>query len=97
MKNTEKNKNKWVEKVRYTLELRGKSEKTFHNYKSHINRFLNHFSENVEINKLSENKIADYEAKIKDLQGRAEEHLKNAQAAETIATIAQANAQKTQE
>ena len=44
----------------------------------------------------NKNKIVDYEAKIKDLQGRAEEHLKNAQAAETIATIAQANAQKTQ-
>ena len=44
---------------------------------------------------LEENKekIAQYESKIKDLQGRAEEHLKNAQAAETIATIAQANAQ----
>lgn len=38
-------------------------------------------------------KIAQYESNIKDLQGRAEEHLKNAQAAETIATIAQANAQ----
>ena len=60
MKNTEKNKNKWIEKVRYTLELGGKSEKTFHNYKSHINRFLNSFSENVEINKLSEDKITDY-------------------------------------
>ena len=60
MKNTEKNKNKWVEKVKYTLELGGKSEKTFHNYKSHINRFLNSFSENIEINKLSEDKIADY-------------------------------------
>lgn len=45
----------------------------------------------------NKNKIIDYEAKIKDLQGRAEEHLKNAQAAETIATIAQANAQKTQD
>ena len=60
MKNTEKNKNKWVEKVKSTLELGGKSEKTFHNYKSHINRFLNSFSENIEINKLSEDKIADY-------------------------------------
>ena len=45
----------------------------------------------------NKNKLIDYEAKIKDLQGRAEEHLKNAQAAETIATIAQANAQKNME
>ena len=42
MKNTEKNKQKWVEKVKFTLELGGKSDKTFNNYKSHINRFLNY-------------------------------------------------------
>ena len=60
MKNTEKNKKKWVEKVRYTLELGGKSYKTFLNYKSHINRFLNYYDENVEINKLSEDDIVDY-------------------------------------
>lgn len=60
MKNTEKNKEKLVEKVRYTLELGGKSEKTFGNYKSHITRFLNYFNENIEINKLSEDEIVDY-------------------------------------
>ena len=60
MKNTEKNKKKWVEKVKYTLELGGKSDRTFINYKSHINRFLNYYDENVEINKLSEEKIIDY-------------------------------------
>lgn len=60
MKNTEKNKQKWVEKVRYTLELGGKSDKTFSNYKSHITRFLNYFNENIEINKLSEDEIVDY-------------------------------------
>ncbi len=60
MKNTEKNKEKWVEKVRYTLELGGKSNKTFSNYKSHISRFLNNFDENIEINKLSEDKIVEY-------------------------------------
>ena len=52
MKNTEKNKKKWVEKVRYTLELGGKSDRTFSNYKSHINRFLNYYDETTEINKL---------------------------------------------
>ena len=60
MKNTEKNKKKWVEKVKYTMEVGGKSNRTFDNYKSHINRFLNFYDENVEINKLSEEKIIDY-------------------------------------
>ncbi len=60
MKNTEKNKEKWVEKVKYTLELGGKSSRTFDNYKSHINRFLNTYDESIEINKLSEDKIVDY-------------------------------------
>ena len=60
MKNTEKNKNKWVEKVRNTLELGGKSDRTFLNYKSHITRFLNYYNENIEINKLSEDEIAGY-------------------------------------
>ena len=60
MKNTEKNKKKWIEKVKYTMEFGGKSNRTFDNYKSHINRFLNFYDENVEINKLSEEKIIDY-------------------------------------
>ena len=60
MKNTEKNKQKWVEKVKYTLELGGKSEKTFINYKSHIKRFLDYYEEDEEINKLSEDRIVDY-------------------------------------
>lgn len=38
-------------------------------------------------------KINAYETQINDLKGKAEEHLKNAQAAETIATIAHQNAQ----
>ena len=60
MKNTEKNKNKWVEKVKFTLELGGKSNKTFDNYKSHISRFLNYYDEEIEINKLTEDNIVDY-------------------------------------
>lgn len=60
MKNTEKNKIKWVEKVRYTLELGGKSNRTFDNYKSHINRLLNYYEESIEINKLSEDDVVDY-------------------------------------
>lgn len=60
MKNTEKNKIKWVEKVKETLILGGRSEKTFDNYKSHIKRFLNYYNENVEINKLSDEDIVEY-------------------------------------
>lgn len=60
MKNTEKNKIKWVEKVKDTLILGGRSEKTFDNYKSHIKRFLNYYNENVEINKLSDEDIVEY-------------------------------------
>lgn len=60
MKNTKKNKEKWVEKVKYTLELGGKSNRTFSNYKSHLTRFLNYFDENIEINKLFEDEIVDY-------------------------------------
>ena len=60
MKNTEKNKIKWVEKVKYTLELGGKSSQTFINYKSHITRFLDYYDENIEINKLSDDDIVEY-------------------------------------
>ena len=60
MKSRKKDKEKWIEKVRYTLEIGGKSNKTFDNYKSHINRFLNYYDEDIEINKLSEDKIIDY-------------------------------------
>jgi len=60
MKNTEKNKIKWVAKVKDTLILGGRSEKTFGNYKSHIKRFLNYYNENVEINKLSDEDIVEY-------------------------------------
>lgn len=60
MKNTDKNKQKWVEKVKYTLELGGKSERTFSNYKSHINRFLNYYDQTTEINKLSEDDVVNY-------------------------------------
>ncbi len=60
MKNTKKNKEKWIEKVKDTLELGGKSNRTFDNYKSHIIRFLHYYDENIEINKLSEDNIVDY-------------------------------------
>ena len=64
------------------------------NFQDELKKRTEEIKQALEENK---NKLIDYEAKIKDLQGRAEEHLKNAQAAETIATIAQANAQKNME
>lgn len=60
MKNTKKNQEKWVEKVKDTLILGGRSEKTYINYKSHIVRFLNYYNENIDINKLSDDDIVDY-------------------------------------
>ncbi len=60
MKNTKKNQEKWVEKVKDTLELGGKSSQTYINYKSHISRFINFYDENTEISKLSEDNIVEY-------------------------------------
>lgn len=58
--NTEKNKEKWIEKIRQTLEIGGRSQKTFENYKSHLKRFLNYYALNTNIKKLNENDILDY-------------------------------------
>lgn len=58
--NTEKNKEKWVEKIRQTLEIGGRSKRTYDNYKSHLIRFLNYYDENINIRKLDENDILDY-------------------------------------
>lgn len=54
-----KNRKNWLEKVEKTLKIGGKSKKTFENYKSHINRFLNYFEEE-NIKQLKEDKIADF-------------------------------------
>lgn len=58
--NTEKNQELWIEKVHENLILRGRSEKTFDNYKSAIKRFLNYYSENTIITKLKENDIINF-------------------------------------
>lgn len=60
MKNTKRNQEKWIEKVKDTLKLGGRSDKTFANYKSHITRFLNYYDESMEINKLKEHDILEY-------------------------------------
>ncbi len=58
--NTEKNKEKWIEKIRQTLEIGGRSKRTFDNYKSHLKRFLNFYDTNTNIRKLNENDILNY-------------------------------------
>lgn len=58
--NTEKNKEKWLEKIKKTLEIGGRSKKTFENYKSHLKRFLNYYNADINIKKLNENDILDY-------------------------------------
>lgn len=60
LQNTQKNKEKWIEKVKNLLEMGGKSECTFENYKSHIYRFLNNYDESVDFNNINEEEIYDY-------------------------------------
>ena len=56
--NSDNNQKKWLEKVENTMKIGGKSKVTFLNYKSHIIRFLNSFDNNVDINKIDEDDIA---------------------------------------
>lgn len=58
--NTEKNKEKWIERCIDTLKLSGRSNTTIINYKSAWNRFLNYFSEETNIKKLDNDKIVEY-------------------------------------
>ena len=60
MKNTEKNKQKWVDKCIDTLKIAGRSEKTRLNYKSALFRFLNFYDENTNIKNLNEDDIINY-------------------------------------
>ncbi len=41
--NTKQNQQIWIEKIHNNLKLRGKSENTFINYKSSLNKFFNFF------------------------------------------------------
>ena len=58
--NTQKNKEKWVEKIRQTLEIGGRSEKTLANYKSHLIRFLNYYDNDTNLKKLNETDVLTY-------------------------------------
>ena len=60
MKNTKNNREIWLNKIYETLMIGGRSNQTFLNYKSHIKRFLNNYSEDTDISLLNENDILEY-------------------------------------
>ena len=58
--NTEKNKEKWIEKVHENLVLRGRSENTYRNYRCALLKFLNYFDDKTNIKSLKEKNIIDF-------------------------------------
>lgn len=60
LQNTQANREKWLKKVRDLIKLSGKSEATFNNYRSHINRFLNSYSEDTDFNDIDEDSILEF-------------------------------------
>ena len=58
--NNEKNKEKWIKKVHENLILRGRSEKTFINYRCALMKFLNYYGEDTNIKKLKEDDIIPF-------------------------------------
>ncbi len=58
--NTQENKEKWLKKVRDIYKLSGKSDLTFNNYRSHINRFLNYYPEETDFNNIDEDIILEF-------------------------------------
>ena len=60
MKNTKNNQKLWLNKIYETMKIGGKSDRTYLNYKSHIKRFLEYYSENTDFKKFNEDNILDY-------------------------------------
>lgn len=58
--NTEQNQKIWIDKVHENLILRGRSERTFINYKSILLRFFNFYDSNTYIKKLKEEDIINF-------------------------------------
>lgn len=58
--NTVENQKLWIEKVHENLLLRGRSEKTFDNYKSVLTRFFKYYNKNVIISSLKEDDIINF-------------------------------------
>ena len=58
--NTETNQKMWIDKVHQNLILRGRSEKTFKNYKSALLRFLKYYDVKTKIKNLKEEDIINF-------------------------------------
>lgn len=58
--NTDENQKIWIDKVHQNLILRGRSERTFANYRSVLLRFFKYYNENTIIENLKENDIIDF-------------------------------------
>lgn len=58
--NTEKNKEKWIKRIKENLELGGRSQYTIRNYIYAINHFLNSYSDKKDVSKFREKEIIDY-------------------------------------
>lgn len=58
--NTEKNQKIWINQVHQNLILRGRSKRTFDNYKSVLLRFFKYFDSNTNIKKLKEQDIINF-------------------------------------
>lgn len=60
MKNTITNQEKWLQKINDTMMIGGKSNKTFSNYKSQLNKLFKYYDENTHIDKLNEENLLEY-------------------------------------
>lgn len=58
--NTEKNQQKWINEIQKNLQLRGRSNTTYNNYKSALKRFLGYYDEKTNITKLKEQDIISF-------------------------------------
>lgn len=58
--NTEKNQLIWIDKIQENLILRGRSQRTFKNYKSALNKFFNFYDNKTNIKKFNEIDIVEY-------------------------------------
>lgn len=58
--NTKQNQKIWIEKIQKNLLLRGRSEKTYINYRCALIKFFNYYDETINIKRLKENDIIDF-------------------------------------
>ena len=58
--NTDENQKIWIDKIHDNLILRGRSERTFINYKSALMRFFQYYDSNTDIEHLRENDIINF-------------------------------------